>query len=97
MGASRRWTSADLAQFPDDGRRREIIGGELHVSSRPHWFHQVLCSRFGARLEWWDLETDAGQAAIAPGLIFADADDVAPDVVWASRERLARILEGLFR
>ena len=29
----------------------------------------------------------------APGLIFADDDDVAPDVVWISRERLAGTLD----
>ena len=29
----------------------------------------------------------------APGLIFDDDDDVAPDVVWISRERLAKSLQ----
>jgi len=33
-----------------------------------------------------------GQAIIAPGLIFADDDDVVPDVAWLSNERLARAL-----
>lgn len=29
---------------------------------------------------------------LAPGVIFADDDDVVPDVVWISRERLAALL-----
>lgn len=32
-------------------------------------------------------------ALIAPGLVFAAAADVAPDVVWVSRERLAGMLD----
>lgn len=94
MNSSLRMTSADLANFPDDGKRREIIDGELYVSTQPHWYHQVLSVRFGRFLDIWSEETGNGQAAIAPGLIFAEDDDVAPDVVWASRERLAAILEG---
>ncbi len=94
MNTSLRMTSADLANFPDDGKRREIIDGELYVSTQPHWYHQVLCARFGQFLGEWGDESGRGQVAVAPGLIFAEDDDVAPDVVWASRERLARILEG---
>jgi Uma2 family endonuclease len=94
MATALRWTSADLANFPDDGKRREIIDGELYVSKQPNWYHQVICIRIGGLLDAWSMPTQAGQAAVAPGLIFADDDDVAPDVVWASRERLAAILAG---
>jgi Uma2 family endonuclease len=34
-----------------------------------------------------------GDAATTPGIIFTDADNVIPDVVWASNERLAEILD----
>ncbi len=94
MGTTPRMTSADLLNFPDDGKLREVIDGELYVSSQPHWYHQVLCNRLGRFLDAWSDETQAGQAAAAPGLIFAEDDDVAPDIVWASSERLARILTG---
>ena len=94
MNSSLRMTSADLLNFPDDSKRREIIDGELYVSTQPHWYHQALCARFGHFLGEWSDESGSGQVAIAPGLIFAEDDDVVPDVVWASQERLARILEG---
>ncbi len=94
MNSSLRMTSADLMNFPDDNKRREIIDGELYVSTQPHWYHQVLCARLVQFLGEWTYGSGSGQAAVAPGLIFAEDDDVVPDVVWASQERLARILEG---
>ena len=35
-----RFTSADLESFPDDGKRYEIIDGELYVSKQPHFLHR---------------------------------------------------------
>ncbi|NJK81131.1 MAG: Uma2 family endonuclease [Chloroflexaceae bacterium] len=89
---SSRMTSADLDLLPDDGKRYEIINGELHVSKQPNWHHQLACSRLIAFLEAWNFQTGAGVATGAPGLIFADDDDVAPDVIWISNERLATAL-----
>jgi len=89
-----RWTSADLEAFPDDGKRYEIIDGELHVSKQPNWHHQMACTLIGSYLSIWSRESGLGVANSAPGLIFADDDDVAPDVVWISNERLATALEA---
>lgn len=86
------WTSADLANFPENGYRYEIIGGELHVSKQPHYHHQYTCGQIFYFLQGWSLQTNLGQAVFAPGLIFADDDDVAPDVIWISFERRAAAL-----
>jgi len=94
MTTATRFTSADLLAFPDDGKRREIIDGDLYVSKQPNWYHQVVCGRLSGLLDAWGLPTNAGMAAVAPGLIFADDDDVAPDVVWASTARLQSALAG---
>lgn len=88
-----RWTIADLELFPDDGKRYEIIDGELLVTRAPHWRHQKLCVRIGARLDAWSQETGLGEAAVTPGIIFSEADNVIPDVVWISNERLASSLD----
>jgi Uma2 family endonuclease len=88
-----RWTSADLELLPEDERRYEIIDGELHVTRAPHWKHQSLCGRIYAALDLWSVQTGLGEATIAPGVIFSDADNVIPDVVWASTERLADSLD----
>ncbi len=87
------WTSQDLEMLPDNGKRYEIIDGELYVSTRPHYYHQRACGLVFKLLDNWSEQTEAGEANLAPGLIFAEDDDVAPDVIWTSRERLATALQ----
>ena len=89
-----RFTSADLELMPDDGKRYEIIDGELYVAKQPGWHHQFVCSRIVGALDRWSAETQLGSAVVAPGVIFAEDDDVAPDVVWIRRERLAKALDS---
>jgi len=91
--ATLRWTSHDLELMPDDGKRYEVVDGELYVSKQPNWYHQHICLRLGAILDAWSRETKAGKANAAPGVIFAEDDDVAPDIVWISQERWAKALQ----
>jgi Uma2 family endonuclease len=86
------WTTADLEQFPDDGRRYEIINGELFVTRAPHWKHQIVASNIVSALITWSRVSGLGEAAINPGLVFSETDSVIPDVVWASHERLEQML-----
>lgn len=88
-----RWTTADLELFPDDGKRYEIIDGELIVTRAPRWSHQEITGRIFAALDIWSQNTGLGRAAINPGIIFTDEDSVIPDVVWASNERLDRLMD----
>lgn len=83
-----KWTTADLALFPDDGRRYEIIDGALFMSRQPHWHHQHTADRICAVLNEWSDQSGRGIAFTAPGIVLSDVDAVAPDVVWISRERL---------
>jgi len=91
--ATVRWTSKDLEMLPDDGKRYEIVDGELYMSKQPHWHHQFVANQVWELLQNWSRRTKAGMANSAPGVIFADDDDVAPDVVWISRERLTRAIQ----
>jgi len=88
-----RWTTADLALFSDDGKRYEIIDGELIVTRAPRWSHQEVTGRIFAALDNWCQDTGLGRAAINPGIIFTDEDNVIPDVVWASNERLDVLMD----
>lgn len=92
MDAALRWTSADLEVMPDNGKRYEIIDGELYVSKSPTFHHQFACGQTFARLNAWSEQTGLGMANFGTGVIFADDDDVIPDVVWISRDRLKKIL-----
>ena len=50
MRATDRFTSADLAAFPEnDGKRYEIIDGELYVSRQPHAY-QMVCGEIVVKL-----------------------------------------------
>src|SRR5205809_7924011 len=93
MAVAERFTSADLALMPDDGKRYEIIDGELLMSRQPVFEHQYTCNRIGRFIDQWNDESDLGVVLTAPGLVFAEDDDVVPDVVWISKGRLADALD----
>jgi Uma2 family endonuclease len=95
MATVPRFTSRDLELLPDplDDTRYEIIDGDLHVSKQPHVHHQFACTMLCAALTRWDDTAGAGFALMAPGLIFSPDQDVAPDLVWISRERYARAVD----
>jgi Uma2 family endonuclease len=83
-------TTRDLETLPDplDDTRYEIIDGELYVSKQPSLGHQYAADSVCAALRSWSAETRAGMAFSAPGVIFAEDDNVAPDVVWVRADRL---------
>jgi Uma2 family endonuclease len=87
-----RFTIHDLELLPENGNRYEIIDGELYGSTQPHWRHQLAAGRLFYALVSWDEREEAGLAIEAPGVIFAQDEAVAPDLVWVSHERLARVL-----
>ncbi|MGF1600924.1 MAG: Uma2 family endonuclease [Chloroflexi bacterium AL-N5] len=87
------WTTTDIELFPEDGKRYEIINGELFVTRAPDWQHQRICVRLGGLLDAWSQETGDGEVAVAPGIIFAEADNVIPDLVWVRQERLNNMLD----
>jgi Uma2 family endonuclease len=82
------WTTDDLDALPEDGVRRELIDGVLHVSPSPTTTHQIVTLRLGTALE----ETcPAGyqvtlgveiriskRRSFIPDLLIADAAAVAP-------------------
>jgi len=89
-----RWTTADIESLAtDEWKRYEIVDGELFVTRAPHIGHQGAAGRIYVRLLLWSEETSLGQPILTPGLIFSNADNVIPDVVWVSHQRLATIVD----
>ncbi len=84
-----KFTTADLQLLPESSNRYEIIEGELEMTRAPHWRHQNIIVRISLALESWSMKTRLGTTIINPGLIFTDNDNVIPDLVWISQERLA--------
>lgn len=89
-----RWTSRDLEVLPDNGKLYEIVDGELYVSRQPHLYHQVVSGNLFSLLKQWSEQRQNGIAIFTPGVIFADDDDVVPDVVWISHARLTQALQA---
>lgn len=91
---ARRLTTANLEAMgpPPDGCRYELIDGALYVTSQPHLEHQFAADAACQSLRSWSLASGNGLAVSAPGIIYANDDIVAPDVVWVSKERLRTVL-----
>jgi len=87
------WTIADVVLLShEEGKRYEIIEGELFVSTQPHWGHQRTCGKIVFELTLWTRGSGNGEVVFAPGIIFDEENAVAPDVVWVSGERLPLVL-----
>lgn len=88
------WTVHDLERLPDNPWvRYEIIDGKLFVTRAPHWNHQTTCGRFFRQLDQWSQTTGLGKTTINPGVLFSEADNVIPDVVWATQDTYHQLID----
>lgn len=97
--ASTRITWHDALLAPEDGRRYEAIGGELHVTPAPSVRHQRVSSNLEAALHRLLVEPGHGLLLHAPvGVEFpGTGEGVQPDIVFISRERLHIVGEDWIR
>ena len=83
-----RYTYADLADFPDDGLRREIIDGELYVSPSPALPHQVVIGNLHFLIRSYLVAHPIGRILLAPlDVVFSQFDVVEPDLLFVSHAR----------
>lgn len=75
------WTYEDLFSLPDDGRRYEIIEGELYEMPAPSWDHSTTIMNLIALL-LPVISALRGQLRTAPlDVFFQGADPVQPDLL----------------
>ncbi len=87
-----RWNIYDLEVLTQNELNiYEIIDGELFVTKAPHRRHQQISGNIFQQLNIWSQSNNLGETIIAPGIIFSESDNVCPDVVWVSKERLSQI------
>jgi Uma2 family endonuclease len=90
-------TYEDLAAFPEDNFRRELIDGELIVTAAPATRHQAVVLELGSRLLAYSKE-HGGRAYVAPlDVFFSDANVVEPDVLFIRAEHVARVEKKFVR
>ena len=75
------WTVDLLEALPDDGKRYEIIDGELFVTPAPYVVHQIIVGELYARLREYLRAHPVGRAIVAPADVrVGDRTSVEPDV-----------------
>jgi len=89
-----RLTYDDFVNFPDDGRRHELIDGEHFVTPAPVLRHQELLGRLHLALGNHLVQHRAGKVYLAPAdVVFSSFDVVEPDLLFVSNERLEILAE----
>jgi len=83
-------TLDDLLAMPDDGRRHELLRGEVIASPPPGFVHGKSSSRFNAILVRYADESGQGVVVAETGfLLHRDPDTVlGPDVAFIQADRL---------
>lgn len=92
-----KFTYADLREMPEDGRRYEVVGGDLLASPSPKVSHQVVVGAVYALLRE-AARAGHGRALVAPTDVFFDEHNaVVPDALFVSKAHLAIIAEDAVR
>jgi Uma2 family endonuclease len=94
MPVDTRLTYDDLSLLPDDGKRYEIIEGELFVTLAPRILHQVVVSQLLFELLAFVRREGLGRVLVAPvDVVLSEFDIVEPDLVYVSNQHLSIITE----
>lgn len=92
-------TYKDYAALPDDGRRYQILDGELYVTPAPNRLHQKVSANLCAALHAHVRRHALGEVYAAPtDVILEDTTIVQPDILFVANDRFrlrsARGIEG---
>jgi Uma2 family endonuclease len=95
---SSKLTYADLLALPEDGKRHELIDGELYVTPSATPRHQLVLGHLHLELAAFVEANELGQVFFAPlDIVLSDFDVVEPDLLFVSRERSERIDKAYVR
>jgi Uma2 family endonuclease len=84
MPATTRWTAEMVRALPDDGKRYEVIDGELFVTPSPTLRHQEAVFEMARRIGAYVDEHGAGRMFVSPAdITFPDGSLTQPDVFVA--------------
>jgi Uma2 family endonuclease len=86
------WTYEDYLDFPDDGKRYEIVDGEVFVTPAPNLRHQDIVGRLYRQIaDHLDLH-GGGRVFIAPvDVVLSPTNVVEPDIVFVANADNDRI------
>ena len=85
-------TYADYAALPDDGRRYELIRGELVMTPAPGVVHQRVVLRLLDVLNHYVRENSLGEVFMSPiDVILSDDSTLQPDIGFVAADRSDRV------
>jgi len=88
LKAERLFTYDDYLTLPNDGKRYEIIDGELIMTPAPETEHQSILGNLYRLLEGLARTQHLGKVLFAPvDIVLSMTDVVQPDLVFVSRSR----------
>jgi Uma2 family endonuclease len=94
MSVDTRLTYDDYCLLPNNGRRYEIIDGELFVTPSPRRAHQNVVAQLSYYLVEFARREERGRVYVAPfDVVFSLFDVVEPDILYVSKERASVVTE----
>jgi Uma2 family endonuclease len=82
MALKQKLTYDDYAALPDDGKRYELLAGELYVVPAPNLSHQDVAKRLFRKLDAFFERDKLGEVFFAPlDVIFGPHDVAEPDIL----------------
>jgi Uma2 family endonuclease len=82
---------AELARWPDDGRRYELYDGEAIVVPAPNWRHQRIVKNVATLLDEYEHRAGGGIVFAPFDIVLSEYDVLQPDVVYFGAAKRARL------
>lgn len=83
------WTYEDYLTLPNDGKKYQIIGGNLYMSPPPIVYHQTVSRNLEFILWEFVKKHSMGDIFFAPiGVVFDNTNVVEPDIIYISNEKM---------
>jgi Uma2 family endonuclease len=92
---TRKVTYAEYAAMPDDGRRYQVVEGELIMTPAPNTSHQRSLRELFRAIDSHIRSLDLGEVLFAPvDVVLSDENVVQPDALFVSKERLKIVTDA---
>jgi Uma2 family endonuclease len=92
--AAAKLTYQDLRRMPDDGKRYELLDGEVYMTPAPSTRHQRTVGRLHVALAEFVQERGLGEVLLAPtDVVFGERTAVQPDLLYIGNDRASIVTE----
>jgi Uma2 family endonuclease len=78
---ARKWTRADLERLPDDGKKYEVIRGELFVTPPPAADHESIVEALARRIAPYVWAHEIGQVRFPRSVFVFETSEAEPDMM----------------